>query len=274
MGLTLERGRWVSDEDNENAPTVIDIDDAFAQKYFPGQNPIGQHVHIAEFDVEAEVVGVVGHIRQWGPGTDPKAAIEAQFFYPYMQMPPKLMALCADGAAVVLRTHDDPAAIMGPVRAAVAALDPNSVVYAAQTMTDVLDTALAARRIAMILLAAFAALALILSCVGIYGVIAHLVAERTREIGVRMALGARRADVFRLILGQGAKMAFAGVALGLILAFALTRLMAGQIYGVSPHDPLTYAAVACVLAIVALAACFLPARRATKVDPIVALRCE
>ncbi len=274
MGITLQRGRFVTDQDNENAPTVVDIDDNFARTYFPGQNPVGQHIHIAEFDKEAEIIGVVGHVRQWGPGNDPKSAIEAQFYYPYMQLPAKLMPLIADGTAVVLRTQDDPDAVMPLVRKAASDADPGEAIYAVQTMHGVIEDAFAARRLSMILLAAFASLALALSCVGIYGVISYLVGERTREIGVRMALGAQRADVLRLVLRQGATMALAGVALGIALALGLTRLMSSQLFGVTPHDPLTFAAVGLVLIAVALAACYLPARRAATVDPIVALHAE
>jgi predicted permease len=274
MGMTLLRGRFVSDHDDENAPTVVDIDDVLAREDFPGKDPIGQHIHIAQFDTEAEIIGVVGHVKQWGPGNDPKSAIEAQFYYPMMQTPPKLMPLLADVTAVVLRTHDDPAAIMPSVRRAVAAIDPNEIVYAVDTMNGVLARNFAARRLSMILLAFFAALALGLSCIGIYGVISYLVGERTREIGVRMALGAQRGDVLRLVLRQGAEMALAGVALGIVLAFGLTRLMRAQLFGVTPHDPLTFVAVALVLMVVALAACYIPARRAASVDPIVALHTQ
>jgi len=274
MGVTLERGRFVTNQDNENAPTVVDIDDVFARNYFASQDPIGQHIHIAGFDVEAEIVGVVGHIRQWGPGNDPKTAIEAQFYYPFMQLPPNLMRLVADGVAVVLRTHEDSDAIMGVVRRNVSEFDPGAVVYAVETMNEVISSSMAARRLSMILLAAFAALALALSCVGIYGVISYLVGERTREIGVRMALGARRSDVLRLILGQGARMALLGLLPGIVLALVLTRLMSSQLFGVTPHDPLTFAGVAMVFVIVVLAACYIPARRAARVDPMVALRYE
>jgi predicted permease len=274
MGMTLLRGRFISDHDDENAPTVIDIDDVLARTDFPHSDPIGQHIHIAQFDTEAEIIGVVGHVKQWGPGNDPHAAIEAQFYYPMMQLPPKLMQLIEPSTAVVLRTHDDPAAIMGPVRRAVADLDPNEIIYAVDTMNGVLARSFAARRLSMILLAFFAAVALALSCIGIYGVISYLVGERTREIGVRMALGAQRSDVLRLILGQGVKMALVGVAIGTSLAFGLTRLMSAQLYGVSPRDPLTFAAVALVLIAVALAACYIPARRAASVDPTQALRAE
>ncbi len=274
MGITLERGRFVSPHDDENAPVVVDIDDAFARTYFPNQNPIGQRIHIAEFDIEAEIIGVVGHVKQWGPGNDPHAAIQAQFYYPFMQLPPKLMMLVANGVAVVIRTHDDPAAIMPPVRRAVSDLDPGAVIYSVQTMNEVLSNSLAPRRLSMIMLAAFAALALAMSCVGIYGVTSYLVGERTREIGVRMALGAQRSDVLRLVLRHGTQMAILGVMIGTAAALALTRLMSNQLFGVTAHDPLTFAGVALLLLFIAIFACYIPARRATRIDPIIALRYE
>jgi predicted permease len=274
MGITLERGRFVTPQDHENAPVVIDIDDVFARTYFQHENPIGKHVHLEQFNVQAEIVGVVGHIKQWGPGGDAKSAVEAQFFYPFMQLPEKIMPLAADAVAVVLRTHGDPAAIMGPVRGAVSQIDPREVIYAVRTMDEVVATSLAARRLTMILLGTFAGLALVLSCVGIYSVISYMVGQRTHEIGVRMALGAQRGDVMHLMLGQGAKMALMGVAIGLAAALALTRLMANELFGVTAHDPMTFVAVAILLTLVALLACYLPARRAMSVDPIVALRHE
>jgi predicted permease len=274
MGMTLERGRWIQEQDNENAPVVVDIDDVFARTYFPHRDPIGQHLHFVGFDNEAEIVGVVGHVRQWGPGNDPRTAIEAQFYYPMVQLPPKLMPLIADVTAVVVRTQGDPAAVMGPVRKAVGEIDPGAVVYAVETMQGVLDDSLEARRMSMLLLAAFAGFAVLMSCVGIYGVMTYLVSERTREIGVRMALGARRGDVLRLIVGRGARMAAAGVGLGVLAALGLTRLMGSQLYGVSAHDPATFAAVGAGLLLVGVAACVLPARRATRIDPMEALRWE
>jgi ABC-type antimicrobial peptide transport system permease subunit len=227
-----------------------------------------------QFDVQAEIVGVVGHIRQWGPGGDAKAAIQAQFFYPFMQIPDNLMALAAGGAAVVVRTEGDPASIMKLVRRSVQELDSREVIYGVQTMDQVLAGALAPRRLSMILLGVFAGLALVLACVGIYGVVSYLVGQRTHEIGVRIALGAQRSDVMRLVLGEGAKMALVGVVAGLAAAFGLTRLMANQLFGVTAHDPLTYAAVAVLLMLVALFACYVPARRAVRLDPVAALRCE
>jgi predicted permease len=274
MGTTLERGRFVTAQDNENAPAVIDIDDVFARTYFPNENPVGEHVYLTQFNVEAEIVGVVGHIRQWGLGSDAKSAVEAQFYYPFMQLPEKIMPLVADAVAVVLRTQGDPAAIMGPVRRAVYETDPREVVYGVQTLDSVLANSLAARRLSMVLLEIFAALALVLSCVGIYGVISYLVHQRTHEIGVRMALGAQRRDVMKLVLTRGAEMALVGMAVGFVTALGLTRLMANQLFGVSAYDPLTFVAGAVLLTLVALLACYIPARRAVRVDPIVALRYE
>jgi predicted permease len=274
MGVTLERGRFISAQDDEHAPVVVDIDDVFARTYFPNENPIGKHIHIEGFSVEAEIVGVVGHVKQWGLDADAKSDIEAQFDYPFMQLPEKLMPLAADAVAVVLRTEGDPTAVMSDVRRAVAEIDPREVVYNVQTMDEVVSNSFAARRLSMILLGAFAALALILACVGIYGVISYLAGQRTHEIGVRMALGAQKRDVLRMVIRQGARMALIGVAAGIVAALGLTRLMANQLFGVSAHDPLTFAGVAALLILVAVAACYIPARRAMRVDPMIALRHE
>jgi predicted permease len=274
MGVRLERGRFITPQDDEHAPTVIVIDSVFAHAYFPNEDPIGKRIHLATFGVEAEVVGVVDHVRQWGLDADASSAIEAQFYFPFMQLPDKIMRLAATGVAVVLRTRGDPGAVMGPVRQAVAQIDPRDVIYNASTMREVLANSLAARRFLMVLLGVFAALALALACVGIYGVIAYLVGQRTNEIGVRMALGAQRVDVLRLVVGEGARMAMVGAAVGIFAALAVTRLMAHQLFGVSAHDPLTFAGVALLLMLVAILACYIPARRATRVDPVVALRNE
>lgn len=274
MGTRLERGRFVTEQDKENTPVVIDIDDIFARTYFPNENPVGKRVFLTQFNVQAEIIGVVGHIKQWGPGGDAKSAIEAQFYYPFMQLPEKLMPMVADAVAVVLRTQGDPGAIMGEVRRVVYETDPREVIYNVQTMDEVLAQSLAPRKLSMILLEIFAALALTLSCVGIYGVISYVFGQRTREIGVRMALGARRGDIMRLVLGEGAKMALIGVLVGMVAGLGLIRLIASQLFGVSAHDPLTFVLSAILLAMVALLACYVPARRAIRIDPMVALRYE
>ena len=225
MGITVQRGRFVAPQDNEYAPVVIDIDDTFARTYFPNENPIGKRVNLQQFDVQAEIVGVVGHIKQGGPAGEQKTAIETQFFYPFMQLPEKLMPLAADGVAVVLRTAGDPAGVMGLVRKAVGQHDSREVIYGVQTLDSVIAGSLAARRITMFLLGVLATLALVLASVGIYGVISFMVGQRTHEIGLRMVLGAQHRDVMRLVLGEGVKMALVGVAGGAAAALGLTRLM-------------------------------------------------
>jgi putative ABC transport system permease protein len=274
MGITLLRGRFITDQDNENASIAIDIDDNFGRTYFPGQDPLGKHINLTEFNVQAEVVGVVGHVKQYALDADPPGAIQAQFFYPFMQIPEKVMPLVAKSVAVVLRTHGDPIPVMGQVRKTVQEIDPRDVVYNVQTMDDVVATSYAARRLTMLLLTGFAALAIILACVGIYGVVSYLVGQRTQEIGIRLALGAQRHNILVLVLGEGTKIASIGAVFGIVASLLLTRLMAKQLFGVSPHDPITYASVAFVLMFVAIAASFVPARRAVRMDPAKSLRSE
>jgi predicted permease len=274
MGITLERGRFVTPQDDERAPKVIDIDDVFARTYFPNQDPVGKRVNLEQFDVKAEIVGVVGHVKQWGPGADEKSVIEAQFFYPFMQLPEKVMPLVANGVAVVVRTNGDPAAIMGQIRAAIRDLDPREVIYNVQTMEDLWSSSMAARTFSMILLAIFAGLALLLACVGIYGVISYLVSQRTQEIGVRVALGAQPRDILQLVLSHGTRMTTLGALVGIIVSLGLTRLMVSQLFGVKSYDPVTFAGVVVLLMLVGIAASWIPARRAMRLDPIVALRHE
>lgn len=274
MGITLERGRFITPQDNERAPKVIDIDDVFARTYFPNQDPVGKRVNLEQFDVQAEIVGVVGHVKQWGPGADEKSVIEAQFFYPFMQLPEKVMPLVASGVAVVVRTNGNPAAIMGQVRAAIRDLDPGEVIYNVQTMEDLWSSSMSARTFSMILLAIFAGLALVMACVGIYGVISYLVSQRTQEIGVRMALGAQPRDILHLVLTHGTRMTTLGALIGIIASLGLTRLMASQLFGVRSYDPVTFATVVVLLMLVGIAASWIPARRAMRLDPIVALRHE
>ncbi len=274
MGTPLLSGRFFNSQDTIHSTPVIVIDENFAKKYFPGQNPIGQRVNLGILNVQAEIVGVAGHVKHWGLDENSKSPVLAQFYFPLLQVPDQFMPLTSKGGGFMMRTRVDPDTVLPSIRQTIEHMNTQQVVYGAETMNDVISDSLAARRFAMILLGVFAAVALVLACVGIYGVISYLVGQRTHEIGVRIALGAQRSDVLRLVLGQGAKMALVGVGIGVAVALGLTRLMANQLFGVSAHDPLTFGGVALVLVIVALAACYIPARRAMKVDPIVALRYE
>jgi predicted permease len=274
MGIPLLSGRFIDAQDTIHSAPVIVIDEYFAKKYFPGQNPVGQRLNLGIIGVQAEIVGVVGHIKQWGLDENAKSGILAQFYFPLMQVPDKFMPLLAKDAGFVMRTRVPPDTLLPTIRSALEKMNSQQVFYGAETLDDIITDSLASRRFAMILLGIFAGLALILACVGIYGVISYLVGQRTHEIGIRMALGAQRRDVLRLVLGQGAAMALIGIAIGIAAALGLTRLMTNQLFGVTAHDPLTFGAVALVLMIVALAACYIPARRAMQVDPIVALRYE
>jgi len=191
-----------------------------------------------------------------------------------MQLPDKLMPLVAKGIGLVARTAAPPADVAPVIRATMTRMNSNEVIYGVQTMDEIVADSLAARKFSMILLGVFAALALVLSSIGIYGVISYLVGQRTHEIGVRMALGAQRGDVLKLVLGQGMQMVLIGVAVGIAAAIGLTRLLSKMLFAVSATDPLTMVGVSAVLITVALAACYIPARRAMRTDPIVALRYE
>ncbi|MGO8792650.1 MAG: ABC transporter permease [Terriglobia bacterium] len=275
MRIPLERGRFFTPQDNEHSPAVAVIDDALARKYFPNENPIGKRINLHEYyDQPAEIVGVVGHVKQWGLDSDDTQSLRAQLYHPFMQLPGNVMALSPLGIGVLVRSEGAAGSLFTSLRHASQQMNNEQVIYGAQTMDEVIADSLAARRFSMILLGSFALVALVLASVGIYGVLAYLVGQRTQEIGIRMALGASRYGVLRLVVGQGAKMALLGVALGLAAAMGLTHLMSNMLYGVSATDPLTFVAVAILLVVVALAACYIPARRATKVDPMVALRYE
>jgi predicted permease len=274
LRIPLERGRFLTAEDNEHSHFVIVIDDQFAKLYFPGQDPVGRRVNLDLVDTAAEIVGVVGHVKQWGLDSDGQSPVQAQFYFPVSQIPDKFMTLLAGGVGFFVRTSGSPLAEMNSIRHAVNEVNGQVVVFGMESMDGIISDSLASQRFVMILLGIFAGLALLLSCVGIYGVVSYLVAQRTHETGVRMALGARPGDVMRLFLGQAARMALIGIAAGLVAALALTRLMSKLLFGVSAHDPLTLLGVAAILVIVALAACYVPALRATRVDPTTALRYE
>jgi predicted permease len=274
MGIPLLQGRFFTVHDDEHAPLVVVVDEVFAQKYFPHQNPLGKRLNIARSAQLAEIVGVVGHVNQWGLATDDQQSLRSGLYIPCMQMPDEFIAMTPSGSAVVLRSEENSAGLLDSLRQINAQMSNQQVIFGAQTMDSLISGSVAARRFSMILLAVFAMLALLLASVGIYGVVSYVVGQRTNEIGIRMALGAHQRDILLLILGRGGKLIGLGVAIGLAAAFGLTRLMASLLYAVAATDPTTFAGVAVLLTVVALAACYIPARRAGKVDPMVALRYE
>ena len=274
MGTPLEKGRFLTSADNENSPFVIVIDDEFARIYFQNQDPIGKRVNFLLFDKAAEIVGVARHVKQWGLDENSKSPVLAQFYFPISQVPDQFLPLLARGTEVVVRTQAAPEQETGAIRQAIGRVNGEMVMYDTHPLEWFISDSLSARRFSIALLSTFAGLALLLSCIGIYGVISYLAAQRIHEIGIRMALGAQRRDVLQLILGQGARMALVGVGLGLAASFGLMRLLNKILYGVSTYDPLTFAAVATLLTSVALAACYVPAHRAMRIDPMQALRYE
>ena len=274
MKIPLLRGRFLSAEDKAHTHDVMVIDERFAQIHFRGQDPIGKRVNFAILNTTVEIVGVVGHVKQWGLDRDATSALQAQCYFPLEQMPDQFVPLVSRGIGVMVRTNGPSLAYESALRRTISHMNSEQVMYGARTMDEVISDSLAARRFSMELLGVFAALALVMSCVGIYGVISYIAGQRTHEIGIRMALGAERGDVLRMVVGEGAQMALVGVAIGLIAAFGLTRLLSSMLFGVSAHDPLSFTGVAVLLLSVALAACYLPARRAMKVNPLTALRYE
>jgi predicted permease len=279
MGIPLLRGRFLTPQDDERAPRVAVVDEVFARKYFPNEDPIGKHINLDEEAAvpgPATIVGVVGHVKQWGLDTDDSHQLRAQMYSPFMQLWDKAIALAVPGTSVLVRSNLPPQTLFDALRRASSQMSSEQVIYGPQTMEDLISSSVAARQFTMELLGIFALLALTLACVGIYGVMSYLVGQRTREIGIRLALGAQTSDVLRAVLGQGAKLALAGVGLGLFAALGLTQLLTrfSLLFGVSAADPSTFSAVAVLLTLVALLACWIPARRATRVDPLVALRYE
>ncbi len=274
MSIPLRRGRFIAAGDNEHSPFVTVIDDRFARIAFGNQDPIGRLVHFDIINTTAEIVGIVGHVNQWGLDSDSTSSVQAQCYFSVFQTPDQFVPLMGGGPTYVVRTEGAPVGLIPSIRQAFGQVNSQAVVYGNETMEEVISSSLGTRRFSMVLLGVFAGLALIMSCVGIYGVISYLAGQRTHEIGIRMALGAKRRDVLGMVLGQAAKLALIGIGIGLVAAAILTRLMATMLFGVSAHDPLTFGAVAVLLALVALAACYIPARRATKIDPLDALRYE
>jgi len=274
MGMPLERGRFFTAQDNENSSHVVVVDDVFAQKYFPEKDAIGQHIFLTGKNGRAEIIGIVPHVKQWGLDSDDKESLRAELYFPYMQLPDQAMKLSWNGTGVMVRFDPNAAAIGDSLRAAIKGISGEHVMSKTQTMDSIISDSLASQRFSMAVLGVFAMLALALASVGIYGVISYLVGQRTQEIGIRVAMGASRSDVLRMVLGDGMKMTLIGVGIGIAAALGLTRLMASLLFGVSATDPLTFTGSSDLLSVVALAACYIPARRAMRVDPMVALRYE
>jgi len=270
LGMPLVQGRFFTAADTEKAPPVVVINSAMARTYFPVENPLGKRLQlgaIPESDVPwMEVVGVVGDVRQ-GLDLDP----QAEMYLPYRQADQVLPVF---QLSIVLRTATDPLLQAAALRSALAEIDPNQPLVRVRTMEENMAATVAQPRFRTWLIGIFAALALVLAGVGVYGVMSYTVTQRTSEIGIRVTLGAQPEDVFRIVVGEGLRLALAGVGVGILAALALTRLLRSFLYGVSAYDPLTFGGVALILTLVAVAASFFPARRATLVDPLVALRYE
>jgi predicted permease len=280
MQVAMVRGRFLGDADSEQSSPVVVIDEDFATRYFAGKEPIGKHVYAVDsVSGEArpeEIVGVVAHVRQWGLADDATESMHAQVYESYTQRPDRHTVLMAAGGHVYLRTAPgvDPMSIFPTIRERVARFNSGAVAFEPEPMETIVADSIARQRFTMVLFTIFAAVALLLASVGMYGVLSYVVGQRTREIGVRMALGAQRSDVLRAFLRDGARLTLVGVAAGGVAALALTRLMASVLFEVKPTDPLTFAGVALLLCLVALVSCYIPARRAASVDPMQALRAE
>jgi putative ABC transport system permease protein len=265
MGIPILRGRSFQEQDTESTPLVAVINRTLARSYFGGESPIGKRL-IWGYRTPFTIVGVAGDVRV--------SALDAEVSPMIYMSNFQVTSGISRHAVFIVRTAGDPAALAGSVRQAIWSVDKDLPVFGVTTMNDVVAESVAQRRFSMSLLGAFALLALLMAAVGLYGVLSYSVSQRVHEMGLRMALGANARDLMRLVVGQGLRVVLVGVASGVIASFAATRLLAGMLFGVSPLDPATFAVVAVVLVGAAVAASLVPARRATKVDPMVALRHE
>jgi putative ABC transport system permease protein len=267
MGIPIVRGRDFTDQDNGDSKDVVIISEKTAQQFWPGQDPIGKRLKPGSSTSSSpwrEVIGIVKDVRQ----NDFVASPKRQMYFTYRQ----LKSIAAN--ALVVRTNIEPMSLAAPVRNAIWSVDKDQTVADIDTMDHIVAGAVARQRFSMLLLGLFAGLALLLASIGIYGVMSYSVAQRTREIGIRIALGARRADVLQMTVKQALKLVSIGMLIGLVAAFLLTRVMATLLYGISATDPITFIGISVVLLTVAILASYVPALRATKVDPITALRAQ
>ncbi len=273
MGIPLKEGRFFTDHDTLASPPVVVVDEVMAEHLFPGQDALGKQFNLMVIG-PVQIVGVTGHVKHWGLDADDTAKIRNEIYFPFLQVPDKFMPEVVAGLPLVLRSGPDPLSLVSAVRAQVAGPTEDQPIFGVATMEQVISDSLLERRFTMLLLIIFASTALVLAAVGIYGVMSYAVSRRTHELGVRIALGASRREILRLVVWDGMAMAAAGAAVGLAGALGLTRFMASLLYGVRPADPLTLAAVLLLFGGIAVLACYIPAWRATRVDPLVALRYE
>jgi putative ABC transport system permease protein len=271
LEIPLVRGRAFNERDTAATPAVAIVSESLSRKYWPGDNPIGKRLK-PDFKGSpwCTVVGVVGDVRHWGADVD----IEPTAYYPYTQIPDTIRPLLEANMAIAIRSALGESDLLHSIHSAVADVNKNVAVYEVKTMDSMVMDSGSLRRFDLSLLGAFSLLALVLAAIGVYAVMAYSVSQRTKEIGIRIALGAHSRDVFRLILKQGARLAAAGVVIGVVAAFLLRNVLASFVYGLSDNDPVIISIVTSVVFLVILLACYLPARRATKVDPMVALRDE
>jgi putative ABC transport system permease protein len=269
MKIPILKGRTLNELDTERSKRVVVINESLARRYFAGEDPVGKHLLLYHTYKKSErlpyeVIGVIRDVHYRGLNVP----ASPEYYVPFLQMAPHRMTL------VVRSNTVDPASLTASVRAAITEVNKGALVWDVRQMDDRLSDSVAPQRFNTILLGLFAIVALALSTTGILGLMSYTVAERTHEIGVRVALGAQRADIFKLIVIPGMLLTVCGIGLGSVAALALTRLMSGLLFGVSPTDPATFASIAALLVMVALAGCYFPARRAMKVDPLIALRYE
>jgi len=277
MGIPLLRGRFFSPEDTTSSPCVMVIDSVLAGIYFPDSDPLGQTLSAGFSPVgPCRIVGMVGHVKQWALN-DSSTDIQTQAYFPLYQDPDQWVPLNYPNMTIVVRTPLDVASVMPAIKSAVYGAGSDQPIFNVETMQQIVSESMSSQRFPMILLGAFAALALLLASVGIYGVISYSVAQRIHEIGIRMALGAHKRDVFRMVVGQGLALALAGLAIGVVAALILTRVLSSfslLLYGVGASDPVTFITVSVMLLFVTVVACYIPTRRAMRVDAMVALRYE